>query len=260
MSHHTHLVQLALFVEDSAGCLPLFFSPVYDPTSLLQLQSLFIYSSCGSAFPPLSCGAHWGELCHICFLWQACLFRVRVGKCPSPSLWQSVLLVSWKPSPLQAPCGGLHPCLLLQVCLFRVCVGKCSSPILRQRVPHGEVPLTLTPELRAPTIFVMCPFFSVAYYSVFFFRAAVSLSRGLCWFFSKVAVGEPCATYYLPMGLPSRLGGRCLAVREPSWFLHIPWCGGAMCCAGGAEVLKFYLFLVIFPVWCVSSILGKFFL
>jgi hypothetical protein len=148
--------------------------------------------------------AHCRGLCHTCLLQLACLFRVHVRKCPFPSLRGNMPLISlcWKLSPLEALCGNIHPCLLLQVCLFRVHVGKCPSPSLGQSVPHREASLPLTREPMAPHPLCHVSFFSVAcllsnfgFFCLLgvFCRVRVSLSRGLCWFFSRVAMGEPCA-------------------------------------------------------------------
>jgi hypothetical protein len=55
--------------------------------------------------------------------------------------------------------------------------------------------------------------------------------------------------------LPSGLGAG--AWQEPSWFLHIPWCGRAMCRQG---VWRCWSFASSwwFSCLCVSSISGKF--
>jgi hypothetical protein len=73
----------------------LFFSPVYSPTCLLQLQSVFL------------------------------LFRVHLGMCLSSTLQRSEPHFScyYRPYPLQAYWGRCcHSCLLPPACLFTVCV------------------------------------------------------------------------------------------------------------------------------------------
>jgi hypothetical protein len=62
-----------------------------------------------------------------------------MGKCPSPTLWQSLPHIShcWKNSPLQAHLGGewYYTCLLPQAYLFTVCLRKCPSPTLQWSMP-----------------------------------------------------------------------------------------------------------------------------
>jgi hypothetical protein len=99
----------------------------------------------------------------------------------------------------------------------RACyMGRCRSPLLQSS--------------GCPALFATCPFFC---------GAEISLSRGLCWFFLGVAVGEPCATYLVPCGSAKRVRGCFLAAQEPSWFFHILWCGGAMCGLGVWRIQSF---------------------
>jgi hypothetical protein len=74
---------------------------------------------------------------------------------------------------------------------------------------------------RCPTLFAMCPFQFLVYYSVFFFlRVGVRLPRGLCWLIPGVAVGIPYAAYLLTcyLCLPSRLGASIWWRRSPPVF------------------------------------------
>jgi hypothetical protein len=65
-------------------------------------------------------------------------------------------------------------------------------------------------------------------------RRKVSLSMGLCWFIPGVAVGVPCAAYLLTCWSvsPKQVRSWHLAAQEPSLFLHMMWCGKAMCRLG----------------------------
>jgi hypothetical protein len=119
--------------------------------------------------------AHWGRWCHTCLLLPACLFTVRVGKCPCPPL---VVLSTW-PWLLQAFSSprllgrGRQSCLLRLACLFTVCVKECPSSTLQS---SGH-----------PAVFATCLFFfstACLLFSFFFFFpwVGVNVSRGLCWF------------------------------------------------------------------------------
>jgi hypothetical protein len=62
-----------------------------------------------------------------------------------------------------------------------------------------------------------------------------------------------------PVGLPSKLGGGALQGRSPPGF-SVYHDVGELCAVWGVEGSKFCLFLVVFPVQCVSNISGKFLL
>jgi hypothetical protein len=154
MRHHTHLVQLALFIEDSSGCLTLFFSPMYGPTSLLQFQSLFIYTPCGEMPLPHSLTEH--ASCQS--LLEAFPLCKHTGRGKASSSWLVYIEFIW---------GSAPPPLSSKVCHM----GKLYSPLLWSS--------------GCPALFAKCHFFQLlVYYSFFqffsFCRAGVSLSRGLC--------------------------------------------------------------------------------
>jgi hypothetical protein len=164
--------------------MPLLFSPVFSPT-------------------------------HNCSLFF--LFRVRVGRCPSPTLRWSVPHDSccYKPSPLQAHWGRWHhSCLLWLACLFTVREG---APL-----PHSQ-------DLRAPcNLCYVSLFFSAACLSFRFFSffpGGVSVFPGGC---ADLSQGVPHASYLLTKQDKSWR----LAAREPSWFLHLTWWGDAVCGLG----------------------------
>jgi hypothetical protein len=102
-SCHTHLVQQALFILSSLGCLP------------LQCRVLPAWYS-----------------------WSPCLFRVLAGNCPSPTLRQGVLHISYcyEPCPPQAHWWELPNPLSLAGLFI------CSS--------SGCLPLPISLELKAP--------------------------------------------------------------------------------------------------------------
>jgi hypothetical protein len=74
-----------------------------------------------------------------------------------------------------------------------------------------------------------------------------SLSRELCWFISRVAVGIWCVTYLLTCwsASPKKVWSWHLVVWEPSWFLSVMWCGEAFT-VWRFRVSEFWFFLVVF--------------
>jgi hypothetical protein len=178
--------------------MPLLFSPVYSPTHLLQLQSFL-------------------------------LFRVRLGRCPSPTLWWSVLHFSccYKPSSLHAYWEVTpHPPSLAGLFIYSSCEGVPLPSSTRWSKPHFShcyklsplqgwwagatvpafshqlvylqfewgVPLPHSPELRVPRpLCYMSFFFSCLFiiqFVFFFFPwVGVGLSRGLCWSGPGLSVG-----------------------------------------------------------------------
>jgi hypothetical protein len=165
-----------------------------------------------------------------------------------------------------------------RLCLFKVRVESCLSPLLRWKgLPasyffwlcslnvHTEsrsLLLSHSPVCsRNPTLFAVCPFQFLVYYSVvlvvfvclFVCFGGVSLSSRLCWFITGVAVGVLCASYLLTCWSvsPKQVWNQCLAVQEPSWFLSVTWCGEALCRLGVRLSEFCFLFLVGFflPVW-----------
>jgi hypothetical protein len=130
----------------------------------------------------------------------------------------------------------------------------------------GDVPLTLSLELRVPRHLWYMPFFQLlVYYSVFFvvaififYGTGVGLSRGLCCFILGVAVGVPCGAYLITCWSvsPKQVRSLCLVAWEPSCFLCISWRGEAMCRLGcrGVRVLPL---LVGFSCQLCLQHLGK---
>jgi hypothetical protein len=74
------------------------------------------------------------------------------------------------------------------------------------------------------------PFQFLVYYSFFYCGVEFSLSRGLCWFIPRVAVGIPCATYFLTSCFfVSKAGLELVSeVQEPSCFLIVMCCKEAL--------------------------------
>jgi hypothetical protein len=105
----------------------------------------------------------------------------------------------------------------------------------------ASAPLPLTGALGAlPSCHMSIFSISCLLFSFFSF-SFVSLSRGLCWFFPGVAVEEPHATYFLTFESAKQVRSWCLVAQEPSLFLCILWCGGAMC------------MLAVWKCWRISS-------
>jgi hypothetical protein len=210
--------------------------------SLLSCRACLSSASVGSL--PQSKGSYdtptfFGRLVYLQFAW---------GSAPPPlSHRRAMLLVSicWKPSSLQARWGWLcHTHLLWQACLFIVHVGKCPSPTLQQSMPPGVVPPPPYSEVR-----VLCPlcymsFFSVAcllfsFFVCLFLQSGGQSVQGVCWFFSGVVVGEPCAAYLLTCWSTKQVWSHAFCHWSPPGFsIH---CDLAELCRGwrcrGVKVL-----------------------
>jgi hypothetical protein len=131
-------------------------------------------------------------------------------------------------------------------CLFTVHVGECPPPL-------SGAQGTLT-SLLCLFFFLFSCLFSIQFLVLFSFFPweGFILSRELCW----LAQGVLRAAYLLTWWSPKPGRSWNLVKREPSWFLRLTWCGGAVC-GLGVEVLEFCLFLVVFPTRCISSISPK---
>jgi hypothetical protein len=78
------------------------------------------------------------------------------------------------------------------------------------------------------------------------------LAQGCLWEY-LVPLSSSCGLL-----LPKQSGHwRLVVVWEPCWFLHLTWSGNVT--RGGVEESKFCLFLVIFPIRCISSISPRFY-
>jgi hypothetical protein len=111
--------------------------------------------------------------------------------------------------------------------------------------------------LRAPR-----PLCYIAYYSVFsFFPGWGSVCLGCyaglaldCLWEYYMLLSSPCG-----LCLPQWCGHWHLVAWELSWFLHLTWSWDCYVWAGDVEESKFCLFLVVFPVRCISSISPRFY-
>jgi hypothetical protein len=134
---------------------------------------------------------------------RLCLFRVLLEACPFCFLQYTVLPACCNCSPL----------------LFRVCVGRCPSPTVRSS--------------GCPTLFAKCLFFFFSCFFiiqfVFFFFSFFPGWESICpGGYADLFQGVPHATFLLTWWSPKQGRSLCLAVREPSWFLHLTWRGDAM--------------------------------
>jgi hypothetical protein len=109
---------------------------------------------------------------------------------------------------------------------------------------------------------LLCVFFVViAYYSVSLFFSGwgsvcpggyADLAQGCLWKYC-IPLSSPCPC------LPKlSWHWHLVAAWGSSWFLRLTWSRDAMH-RGGVENSKFYLFLVVFPVRCVSSVSPRFY-
>jgi hypothetical protein len=112
-----------------------------------------------------------------------------------------------------------------------------------------------------PSLFTTCLFCCYCLLFRFFFFAwvGVGLSRGLCWSGPGLSVGVPRyrLAHLVVCVFPSHLGtGGSLGALLVSPF-NVKWRCSVQ--AGGVEGSKFCLFLVIFPVRCISSVSPRFY-
>jgi hypothetical protein len=114
-----------------------------------------------------------------------------------------------------------------------------------------------------PALFAMCPFCCCCLlFSFYFFPGWGLVCPGGYADLTQDCLWEYCMPLSSPCGLllPQWFGCWHLAAAwRPSWFLHLTWSGNAMYGLGGVEDSKFCLFLVVFPVICISSISPKFY-
>jgi hypothetical protein len=159
----------------------------------------------GGATPVFS-----GWLVYLQFMW---------GSTPPPSLVElSSRQPLYKLSPLQG-CWRVLPLLPSLTCLFIYSLRE-------------GVPLPLSPELRVPHSLCYVSFFSSCLFIIqFFFPGLVSVCPVG---YADLSQGVLCATNLLTSWSASLKQGRswCLAMQEPSWFLHLMWRGDAMCRLG----------------------------
>jgi hypothetical protein len=149
--------------------------------------------------------------CQPIYSCRPCLFRVPLGKCPSPTLWPSMQHIShcYKPTPIHTRCGG-SPFLpsLAGLVIYSL---------------HGEVLLPLSPG--APPS-LLCVFFQLlVYYSLFNFVHFVGqwsvcpggyadLSQEWLWGYHVPLICSPVGLH-----LPSRLGAGTWWHGNPLGFL-----------------------------------------
>jgi hypothetical protein len=116
-----------------------------------------------------------------------------------------------------------------------------------------------TPPFLLYVLFIVVVYYSVWFFSLFSLGVGRSV-QGAMLIWPKVVFGSTmCCLAHLVV-CSSQAGRRWHpAAGEPSWFLHLPWSGDAMCMLGGVVVLDFYLFLVVFPARCISSVSPRFY-
>jgi hypothetical protein len=214
------------------------------PLRLCLLRVLLCGSHCYKLFP---FQAHRGKWHCTRFLRPACIFTVHVGSGPSP-----------------LSCGVFLPPPLLQA--FPLLVAGQVPPLLLSPANLWGIspPLLFGAQGTPPSL--LCVFFVViAYYSGFFFFFSLGggqsvqggyadLAQGCLWEY-RVPLSSPCGPC-----LPKPSGCCCLAAAwKPSWFLHLLCEVRCFAQAGGVEESKFCLFLVVFPVRCVSSVSPRFY-
>jgi hypothetical protein len=136
--------------------------------------------------------------------------------------------VGLPPSPVEFS-SHRHFYKLSRSWLLGVCHHSC---LLRLACCEG-FPLTPLQHSGHSTLFAMCLFVVIAYYSVFFSffhgwgfvcpGGYADLAQGCLWEY-HVPLSSPCGPR-----LPKPSGRCCMAsALEPSWFLHLTWSGDVM--------------------------------
>jgi hypothetical protein len=135
-----------------------------------------------------------------------------------------------------------HP--LLAFLPFQSMFNECSQGVSSLHLP----PSLVCSEHSTPS--AACSFSVPHLFQLFyFFRAEVSLFRGLWWFIPGVAVGILCATYFLTCwsASPKQVWSQHLAAQEPSCFLSVMCHGKDLC---GDEGLVFGVLILLGGFFC----------
>jgi hypothetical protein len=296
----SHSTSLAGFVYLSFFWMPVpFFSPVCGPTSLLQFQSLFIYSSLGEMLLPHSPAKHAAcqplleafpspsmvgvVMPHLLspsglFIYSSLgevphLFSL-VEPAASQPLLEAFLLASslWGPLPL----------FLMQACLFRVHVGKCPHQPLLQAFPTpSSLGKAAKPAFAREFVYLQLVWGSDAPPLSRAQRAQPSATCAfqlliiqlffhfvLCFF---AGWGSVCPGGYAGLS-QGWLWEYCMPLICSPVGLYLPssaegllvplyiMAWGSCVQAGSSEVLEFWLFFVVLPARCVSIISARFLL
>jgi hypothetical protein len=144
--------------------------------------------------------------------------------------------------------GCRHSCLLRQFVYLHFCEGLPLPPLWNS----GH------PALFAACLFCCCCLL-FSFFSFFPVLGSVcpggyaGLAQGCLWEY-HVPLSSPCGLH-----LPKWSGSWHLVVQELSWFLHLTMEWECYVQAGGVEESKFCLFLVVFPLRCISSISPRFY-
>jgi hypothetical protein len=132
--------------------------------------------------------------------------------------------------------SGLSPACCWPSFLFSLCL-----LIVRMEISSFSSVVLVYCTLCCVLVFISL--FIVQFCFVFFYRAGVSLPRGLCWFIIREAGDIPCYSWGSPVWsakcLPSRFGTSVWWRQQPSDFLNVIWCGEVFYGLGvqGVEVL-----------------------
>jgi hypothetical protein len=151
--------------------MPLFFSPVYNPTHLLQLQSFFYYLEFkwGGVPLPLS-----GGVCHsLAPITSLPLPRHTGGGATTPAFshWLAYLQFMWRSAPLPLCSGECYTfAAVTSLSLSKHTEGGAAAPAFSGQLVYLQfewrVLLPHSPELRAPSslcyMYFFCFFYSAA--------------------------------------------------------------------------------------------------
>jgi hypothetical protein len=141
------------------------------------------------------------------------------------------------------------------------CWACATAPAFSSRLVylqfHEKLTLTHSSVSGRPTLFPLL----IIQFFFFFPWMGVGLSRGLCWSGSGLSVGVPPATQLTLWSVSSQAvwalasgggtGALLVSTFNANWECYVQ--------AGGVEESKFCLFLVVFPVRCISSISPRFY-
>jgi hypothetical protein len=155
------------------------------------------------------------------------LFRVHVGKSPSPTFWWSMPHFSccYKVSPLQGCwAGAATPAFSGQLVYLQFAWGSASLLLSGAQ--------DTSPSLLRVFFFFNCLFIIQFGFFPFFPGQRSVCPGGLYWFVPGLSVEVQHAVYLLTCGSAKQVRIWHLAVWEPSWFLRLMWSGDAMCMLG----------------------------
>jgi hypothetical protein len=165
------------------------------------------------------------------------LFTVHMGKCPSLLSDEACLMsVSVGNLPLSKHVGGGYAAPAFSSWLaYLQFIGEVPFPYSwAESTTWGSSPPPYSRAQGALPSLLRVHFFSSLFITQFFsfFVRWGSVCPGGMLIFIEGGCGRTSCCLLLTCGSAKLVRSQYLAAREPSWFLHIPWCGKALCGLG----------------------------